>query len=163
MKTLSRLPALAVAFAGSATSSAGVRLAKIALIVTACSLPGALFAQEDLGKREYEANCAVCHGLEGKGDGPLAPSLKQQVPPLTRLMKENEGIFPFERVYMTIDGTVEKLPLAHGTREMPVWGDEYRAEVYERHGRYYGGIIAKGIINGRILALISYIGGLQEK
>jgi hypothetical protein len=127
------------------------------------SLPGTLFAQEDLGKREYEANCAVCHGLEGKGDGPLAASLKQRVPSLTRLIKENDGIFPFERVYMTIDGTIEEPLPAHGTRDMPVWGDEYKAEVYERHGRYFGGMIAKGIINGRILALIAYIGGLQER
>lgn len=125
--------------------------------------PGTAFAQEDLGKREYNANCAVCHGLEGKGDGPLAASLKQPVPSLTLLIKENEGIFPFERIYMTIDGTVKESVPAHGTREMPIWGDEYKAEVYQRHGPYYGGMIDKGIINGRILALIAYIGRLQEK
>lgn len=138
-------------------------LTKISVVVATLSLPGTLFAQEDLGKREYKANCAVCHGLEGKGDGPLAASLKQRVPSLTRLIKENDGIFPFERVYMTIDGTIEEPLPAHGTRDMPVWGDEYKAEVYERHGRYFGGMIAKGIINGRILALIAYIGGLQER
>ena len=24
----------------------------------------------DWGKREFESNCAVCHGKSGKGDGP---------------------------------------------------------------------------------------------
>ncbi|OQW32831.1 MAG: hypothetical protein A4E19_05615 [Nitrospira sp. SG-bin1] len=26
----------------------------------------------DYGKAEYESNCASCHGLGGKGDGPLS-------------------------------------------------------------------------------------------
>lgn len=29
----------------------------------------------DFGKMEYESKCASCHGLKGKGDGPVAPSL----------------------------------------------------------------------------------------
>ena len=125
-------------------------------------LPGTTFAaQADIGKLEYEANCAVCHGLEARGDGPLAAFLIQPVPPLTRLNKENEGIFPFERVYMMIDGR-EEVP-AHGPREMPIWGDEYKTEVFERHGQYYGGLFVEEMIHGRILALIAYISRFQEE
>jgi mono/diheme cytochrome c family protein len=137
-------------------------LTKTAIGLALLVLPGSVFAdQTDIGKREYEANCAVCHGIEGKGDGPLAEFLKQPPTSLTRLRKDSEGIFPFERVYSVIDGTSETVQ-AHGPRDMPIWGDEYKAEVYERHGRYYGGMIVEGMINGRILALISYIDRLQE-
>ena len=137
-------------------------LIKVAIGVALLVFPGTAFAaQEDIGKLEYEANCAVCHGLEARGDGPLAASLTRPVPPLTRLSKENNGIFPFERIYMTIDGRVELR--IHGPREMPVWGDEYKAEVFERHDPYYGGLFVEQMIHGRILALIAYISRLQEE
>ena len=29
----------------------------------------------DFGKREFDANCASCHGMDGKGKGPLVPFL----------------------------------------------------------------------------------------
>lgn len=35
-----------------------------------------------LGRRLYEAHCASCHGVEGRGDGPLAPGLE---PPAANL------------------------------------------------------------------------------
>ena len=124
--------------------------------------PGTAFAaQEDVGKREYEANCAICHGLEAGGDGPLRTFLSTPVPPLTRLSKENDGVFPFKRVYMIIDGRVELR--IHGPREMPVWGDEYRAELFERIDHYYGGLHVEDYIHIRILALIDYISRLQEE
>ena len=31
----------------------------------------------DPGKSEYDVNCAVCHGLTGKGDGPYKLSLSK--------------------------------------------------------------------------------------
>ena len=41
----------------------------------------------DLGKNEFELNCAVCHGLQGRGDGPYAGLLKTPVPDLTPLQQ----------------------------------------------------------------------------
>ena len=82
----------------------------------------------DLGKREYDANCAVCHGAKGKGDGPFSGWVigKQIVSDLTVLAKKNNGVFPFARVYEFIDGT--QVVKAHGTREMPIWGADYRVK-----------------------------------
>jgi len=37
--------------------------------------PAALAADAAAGKASYDANCASCHGPEGKGDGPVAAAL----------------------------------------------------------------------------------------
>ena len=59
--------------------------------------------QDDIGKMEYQASCASCHGTDGKGTGPVAPSLAKKPADLTTLAKQNNGVFPFERIYETID------------------------------------------------------------
>lgn len=68
----------------------------------------------------YRGYCASCHGTEGKGDGPVAPALNSKMPDLTTIRQRNGGIFPAARVNKIISG--DEVILAHGTREMPVWG-----------------------------------------
>ena len=68
----------------------------------------------------YRGYCASCHGTEGKGDGPVAPALNSKMPDLTTIKQRNSGIFPAARVNKIISG--DEIILAHGTREMPVWG-----------------------------------------
>jgi hypothetical protein len=63
----------------------------------------------------------VCHGKAADGRGPMAPILKVHVPDLTAIAKRSGGSFPFARVQRAIEGT-EESGLAHGTREMPLWG-----------------------------------------
>jgi cytochrome c peroxidase len=84
-----------------------------------------VFANEDtdFGKSEFEANCASCHGLTGKGDGPLSRVYLFEPTDLSTLAKRNSGVFPVQRVYKIIDGRQEIK--AHGPRTMPVWGREY--------------------------------------
>ena len=74
----------------------------------------------DLGRSLYRLGCAVCHGLDGKGKGPLSGQLKAAPADLTVLAKNNHGIFSISSVYEIIDG--RKVIAAHGTREMPIWG-----------------------------------------
>jgi mono/diheme cytochrome c family protein len=69
----------------------------------------------------FKAYCAVCHGKDGKGAGPMAKSLKTSPPDLTRIAARNAGKFPLERVEKIIAGD-EPIPAGHGSREMPVWG-----------------------------------------
>jgi mono/diheme cytochrome c family protein len=73
------------------------------------------------GQVLYKAYCASCHGMDARGGGPMANSLK--VPPanLTRISIRNGGTFPLKRIERIISGE-EQLPVGHGTREMPVWG-----------------------------------------
>jgi len=41
----------------------------------------------------YKAYCAVCHGEDAKGNGPMTKSLKSLPPDLTRLFARNGGVF----------------------------------------------------------------------
>ena len=65
-------------------------------------------------------DCASCHGVDGKGQGPVAPALRSKVPDLTLIMRRAAGEFPRVRIRNIIEGT--ESPVAHGSREMPVWG-----------------------------------------
>lgn len=72
------------------------------------------------GKEMYQAYCAVCHGMDGKGSGPAATAMKVQPTDLTLLAKSHGGKYPDMEVVSSIDGK-SNLP-AHGSPEMPVWG-----------------------------------------
>lgn len=78
------------------------------------------------GGELYRRFCAACHGPEGRGDGPVGARLSVVVPDLTRIAARRDGRFPAGEVAETIDG--RSLVVAHGTREMPVWGYEFWVE-----------------------------------
>ena len=74
----------------------------------------------EAGKAEYLANCANCHGADGKGAGPHSGSLKKRPADLTLLAKRNHGVFPVSVVYQLIDGRGSERQ--HLSDEMPIWG-----------------------------------------
>ena len=139
-----------------------IRAIASVFIAGAIGFGGAAFAADanDLGKREYNSNCHVCHGFKGEGDGPLAIELKKTTPNLSTLSKRNNGVFPFALVYEIIDGT-QNIG-AHGTREMPIWGPRYKIEAGES---FYDDFRAdhEVFVRARILALTEYIYRLQAK
>lgn len=94
----------------------------ILLLASACTTTTP--QQRDLNElpalQLYEQLCSSCHGLSGRGDGPVAPLITGGVPDLTRLAARNGGEFPTENVRWTIDGRWDRR--AHGARDMPVWG-----------------------------------------
>ncbi len=73
------------------------------------------------GPELYKAYCASCHGLDAKGNGPMAASLKTRPADLTRISLRNHGVFPIGQVQKIIAGK-EQPAAGHGSREMPVWG-----------------------------------------
>jgi mono/diheme cytochrome c family protein len=73
------------------------------------------------GAALYAAYCASCHGRDGRGNGPTAAALKVAPPDLTTLSLRYGGKFPRDRVEKVILGENQEA-LAHGSREMPVWG-----------------------------------------
>lgn len=70
------------------------------------------------GEQLYVRHCASCHGISGKGDGPVAPSLAILPPDLTTLTQQ--GRFDETNLMAIIDG--RRVVPVHGPREMPVWG-----------------------------------------
>ena len=106
------------------------------------------------GELEYQHSCAVCHGIEGRGDGVMRRYLIVQPANLRILARNNGGKFPFWEVYHKIDGLTEVA--AHGTRDMPIWGDRFRAQAGS------DGKTAITQAAGRILSLTFYLEYIQE-
>ena len=121
------------------------------LFISAAALAQTSF---DVGKRQYESACAVCHGVSGKGDGPYRQFLIKPPSDLTILAKSNGGVLPVSRLYEVIDGRWQVL--AHGPREMPVWG---RGFIYLDSAD----LTSDPLAGVRILAVIDYINRLQAK
>jgi mono/diheme cytochrome c family protein len=128
------------------------------------SLPaaGALAQPEvDRGKREFLNSCAVCHGAEASGDGPLRPYLVRPPTDLTTLARRNGGAFPTRRVMDIIDGRDEPRIGSHGPREMPVWGDVFLEQAQRNSA--LAKMHPEWSVRVRITALVDYLRALQAK
>ncbi|TIO04539.1 cytochrome c [Mesorhizobium sp.] len=129
-------------------------LISVALATMACQ---ASTAQEmSYGEAEYLNSCAVCHGPEGKGDGPLGDELLKRPADLTQLSRQNGGEFPYWRVFAVIDGRYV-LP-EHGERDMPVWGRQFLPGDAKKYGPNAGEIVT----TERIHELAGYVQRLQR-
>ena len=132
-----------------------MRRARLLLLATlALAACGRDPAVEASGRDTYLRHCAVCHGSEGKGDGPLAASLTKPPSDLTQIAKQNAGRYDEGAVMAVIDG--RRQVAAHGTRDMPVWGaifeGESRGEPYPAY---------QGLLKSRFL--VDYLATIQEK
>jgi mono/diheme cytochrome c family protein len=117
----------------------------------------------DVGAFEYKSSCATCHGVSGKGDGPMSARLKERPTDLTRLARDNGGVFPAQHLYEVVDGRKEIA--AHGSREMPVWGTHYleEASFQYRYTEAMGPVAYEALVRARIMALVDYLNRLQVK
>jgi mono/diheme cytochrome c family protein len=103
------------------------------------------------GQEMYTTYCAVCHGTDGKGNGPAAEALKVPPTDLTVMAQKNGGKYPALRVAAVIRG---EEPLAsHGTKDMPIWGHLF--------WNMSGGHDAE--VQQRVANLNKYIESLQKK
>jgi mono/diheme cytochrome c family protein len=73
------------------------------------------------GQQMYTAYCAVCHGPNGKGNGPAAEGLTVPPPDLTALARKNGGKYPSDHVRNAIEGDLRLSTT--GLNGMPAWGD----------------------------------------
>ena len=130
---------------------------------TIVSAASAYAQAEDIGKYEYHVSCALCHGDSGKGDGSLMTYYNKHAADLTVLQKNNNGVFPFDRVYEVIDG--RQAVRGHGPGDMPVWGDAYSLLSWQIQNPSSASKdqAQESFTRGRIIALIGYIYALQAK
>lgn len=137
-------------------------MAILAALIIALMVPANARAADDEvpralvedGHKTYLNLCASCHGNTGKGDGPVAAELLTKPIDLTQIARKNDGKFPFWHVYQTING--RRIPRAHGTPEMPVWG--------RTPEKFYGGFPAGETTTREwMLAVTLYLQSMQEK
>lgn len=103
----------------------------------------------DSGAQMYKAYCAACHGADGKGHGPAAAALKTVPTDLTKLSANNGGRFPSRDVQDVL--RVGSPLAAHGSADMPVWGQTFRQMDDE------------AIVTLRVSNLVTYLESLQGK
>ncbi len=101
------------------------------------------------GDQMYSQYCASCHGMDGKGSGAAAAALREGMPDLTKMAQNNGGEFPSMSVLMTL-GRIQG-PGAHGSEEMPVWG-----ELFRRSGQN------EATVQLRIYNLMRHLESLQD-
>ncbi len=98
----------------------------------------------------FHSYCASCHGADAKGSGPAAAALSAKVPDLTAISKHNGGVFPAKRIERVISG--DEAIIAHGSREMPIWGPIFHQVEQDRD---FG--------NVRLHDVTKYIESIQQK
>jgi mono/diheme cytochrome c family protein len=102
------------------------------------------------GKDLFREFCAVCHGTAGKGDGPAASALKTPPADLTQISARNGGKFPEAKIQHIINGDADS-PVAHGSKDMPVWGN-----IFQHMGAQDLGAV-------RVYNLVKYLEEMQAK
>ena len=105
------------------------------------------------GKELFLRYCSSCHGANGKGDGAIARLLKNAPPDLTTFAERREGKFSYTELARYIDGRQDVS--AHGTRIMPVWGQQFGRSLPDAEVR-------EEIVNGTVLELVFYLESLQQ-
>jgi len=103
------------------------------------------------GKDMYNGYCAVCHGTDGKGNGPAASAMKLPPTDLTLLAQKAGGKYPSAHVASVIRGQAA-LP-SHGSQDMPIWGPLF-SSISQGH---------EGQVQQRVTNLVKYIETLQAK
>ena len=114
----------------------------------------ALTPTAEAGRQEFNTYCVPCHGTDAKGHGVAAPALKDPPADLTKIAARRGGKFDPAEIAEIIDGRL-KMP-AHGTREMPIWGDhlgEDAADVSDE----------ESLVQGRVALLVAYLETIQQK
>ena len=101
------------------------------------------------GDSLYKEFCAVCHGIDAKGNGPAASALKVPPTDLTQFSRSNGSKYNDLKMRGIITNT--DAVGAHGNSEMPVWGDIFKSiSANENFGQM------------RVDALVKYLQTIQK-
>lgn len=107
----------------------------------------------ETGRDLYVRHCASCHGVDGRGAGPVAESLRKPPADLTRISARRGGAFPAGEIASIVDGRFDIR--SHGPREMPIWGERLGEPIAE-------GTTADEVARGRIDALVAFLQTIQR-
>jgi len=79
------------------------------------------------GRDTFRQFCAPCHGVDGRGHGPIAAILTTPPTDLTTMKRRNMGVFPLATFEAMITGASHLATAAHGSEQMPIWGPTFSA------------------------------------
>lgn len=133
---------------------------RFALIISGvAALAVAACAQEEMpqaseGRELFMEYCAVCHGADGKGNGPMAAAMDQSPSDLTVLAAQNGGQLDVVPILSKIDGYA----LGGSTGpSMPQFGDLFRGDLVPLD-------TGDGVMTPtprKLVALVEYIESIQ--
>jgi mono/diheme cytochrome c family protein len=149
----SEMPVWGPTFRGLETSDVRIRVRLdnlVAFIESIQAGPPPVAVGEADGASLFRRYCASCHGVNARGDGPMAAQLRQQPSDLTRFTMRNGGVFPEAKVARIVDG--REVP-AHGTGDMPVWGSVFKRSPDAN----------EQTVRARIAAIIRFLSSIQER
>ena len=89
--------------------------------------PPPLVIDSMMGQDLFRFYCSSCHGEDGKGHGPTAVALNTPPADLTRIAARSGGVFPRQQIIGFVTYGTPAVIVAHGTRDMPVWGPIFTA------------------------------------
>ena len=110
-------------------------------------------SRAELGAEWFRSFCASCHGVDARGNGPVAEHLSVPPADLTRIAARRGGSFDAAEIAAFIDGG-ERVR-AHGSPEMPVWG---RALDDRREGGFRDETL---LSPGSIYLIVAYLESIQ--
>ena len=106
-------------------------------------------AQAQRGKAHFMKYCSSCHGEDAKGK--RIDTLTIQPKDLTTITRQTKAKeFPILEVARMIDG--RNMSNAHGTRQMPVWGEVFSTQEH----------LDEKQIKGKMGEIIAYLMSIQE-
>jgi hypothetical protein len=130
-----------------------VAMAAAGMLLIATSTRAAPLELAERGRRDYVRYCASCHGVNGDGTGPVAPALVTHPPDLQRLFRRYGTPLDRDRIGAFVDGRTSVG--AHGSREMPVWGERFDALPPDDDSR-------ERTIAERLAGLLAYLQSIQR-
>lgn len=135
-----------------------MRLAIVA-VAGALGLMGACTPDEMPGAADGRAlfmeNCAVCHGEDARGNGPLARTTAKAPKDLTLIALRSGDSFPRARIMSVIDGYARSAPVDPA---MPEFGELLQGELVPFDS-------GDGILTPtprKLVALLEYIESVQQ-
>ena len=114
--------------------------------------PPPLVIESMMGRDLFQFYCAACHGADAKGHGPTAVALNTPPADLTRIAVKSGGVFPRQQIIGFVTYGTPTVIVAHGTRDMPVWGPIFRG---------LGDSDTRSRV--RVANLVQYLDSIQEK
>ena len=103
------------------------------------------------GHDTFRQSCGPCHGVDGKGNGPVASILTTPPTDLTSVSRRNMGVFPLTTLEALFTAAARLQTAAHGSKQMPIWGPTFTT---------IDG--SPTVARARIASLLAYIESVQQ-